>query len=132
MKAKYQRRSIRSIKDDKRIYPEADTTGTPSKKLGRDQTVRIVKWKDSFDKGYIPNWTKEHFTVKKTLQRPIPVYNITDTQGEDIQGVYYKQELQPSTANEYTVEKVVRRRKTSEEDRTASRGPCQFQSWLVR
>ena len=56
--------------------------------------VRITKKKKTFDKGYIQRWTEEVFTISK-IQLTIPVtYEITDYNGEEIQGAFYEQELQ--------------------------------------
>ncbi len=56
--------------------------------------VRIAKEKDTFKKGYLPNFTEEVFIVDERMPRqPIPVYRIKDLDGQQIEGVYYPAEL---------------------------------------
>jgi len=64
----------------------------PKLKLG--DTVRITKKKSIFDKGYTPRWTEEIFTISQVQHTDPPTYKITDTNGEEIQGSFYEQELQ--------------------------------------
>ena len=50
--------------------------------------VRITKKKKTFDKGYTERWTEEVFEISK-IQLTIPVtYEITDYNGEEIQGSF--------------------------------------------
>ena len=56
--------------------------------------VRIMKYKNIFEKDYIPNWSKEVFVVrkvKKTVQLP---YVISDLKDEEISGRFFEKELQ--------------------------------------
>jgi hypothetical protein len=46
--------------------------------------VRISKIKRKFEKGYLPNFSKEIFTVSKTLPRNPPVYKLKDYDDEVI------------------------------------------------
>ena len=56
--------------------------------------VRISKYKrNTFDKGYTPNWTEEIFTVYK-IQYTNPItYRIKDLNTEEIRGSFYEPEL---------------------------------------
>ena len=56
--------------------------------------VRITKKKGIFDKGFTPRWTEEVFTVSQIQYTDPPTYKITDSNGEEIQGTFYEQELQ--------------------------------------
>jgi hypothetical protein len=58
------------------------------------QTVRITKYKHIFEKGYTPKWTDEIFKVKYQIPRDPVVYKIEDLNHEEIEGVFYEQELQ--------------------------------------
>ncbi|XP_070550216.1 uncharacterized protein [Ptychodera flava] len=68
------------------------------------ERVQITKYKGTFKKGYLPNWTEEIFIVTKViytagLQIPL-VYKIKDLNGEEILGTFYSNELQRiSSAN---------------------------------
>ena len=54
--------------------------GQPKFKVG--QSVRISKYKTTFDKGYLPNYTEGFFKVNVIMGRPI-VYKLQDLKGED-------------------------------------------------
>ncbi len=56
--------------------------------------VRIRRIKTTFEKGYLPNWTKEVFTIKKILNTsPYIRYIIQDNNEEEIIGSFYDKEL---------------------------------------
>ena len=62
-----------------------------------------------FDKGYTQRWTEEVFKILK-IQLIIPVtYKITDYNGEEIQGLFYEQELQKTSQDTFRIEKVLKR-----------------------
>ena len=73
-------------------------------------TVRISKVKSVFDKGYLPNWTEEIFTVSDVNRKYNPItYKLKDANNEVIEGSFYHYEIQDVTApEEYMVEKVIR------------------------
>lgn len=78
--------------------------------LNVNQRVRITKWKGDFEKGYVPNWSREHFTVTRHMPHPRSVYNIKDESGEPIEGAFYSSELQPVTLNRLQVDQVLQHR----------------------
>ena len=80
----------------------------PRLKLG--DTVRITKKKTIFDKGHMPRWTEEIFRISQAQHTDPPTHKISDTKGEEIQGAFYEQELQRTTQEVFTIEKVIRRR----------------------
>ena len=76
--------------------------------------VRASSHKTIFDKGYMPNWTKEHFTViqavpprKGTKRR---IYKLVDYNDEDVIGSWYSEELREISDNQYRIKNVLRRR----------------------
>ncbi|WAR05652.1 YMD3-like protein [Mya arenaria] len=88
----------------KYLYTKPARLTEPLAMLRRSQTskpkfavgdrVRITKKKKTFEKGYIPRWTEEVFTVSE-IQYTNPVtYTIKDYNKEEIQGTFYEQELQ--------------------------------------
>ena len=86
--------------------------------MKRNSMVRISKNIGVFDKGYMPNWFKEHFTVDEV---PNPrrgnkhrVYKIADYNGDTVKGVWYPEELQQISQNEYRIERVLKRRKAAD------------------
>ena len=82
----------------------ADTTS----RLQVGDRVRISKAKRTFEKGYLPNWTKELFTIS----RKVPgrnVYRIQDDHGEELEGTFYEKELQQVIKDDdvYEVEEIL-------------------------
>ena len=95
--------------------------------------TRVSKWKGVFEKGYVPNWSEEHFHVKKRLAKRKPVYTLVDDLGEDIKGQFYEEELQPIEENRFLIEKVIRKRKIAgkEEHFVKWKGWApKFNSWI--
>jgi hypothetical protein len=69
-----------------KMFPLA-TRVVPAKfKVGA--RVRISKTRRVFDKGYLPNWTVELFTVTKVLDTNPPTYKLRDYDGEEIDGTF--------------------------------------------
>jgi hypothetical protein len=56
--------------------------------------VRISKVKRTFEKGYLPNFSKEIFAISKQIPRDPPVYKLKDLDGEELKGTFYEKELQ--------------------------------------
>ena len=69
--------------------------------------VRISKVKRMFEKSYLPNFTKEMFTISKRFARQVPVYKLKDDAGEVLDGTFYEAELQKVIKEDdvYRVEK---------------------------
>ena len=76
--------------------------------------MRASTDKTIFDKGYMPNWTKEHITVSKAVpprnKTKRRVYKLVDYNDEDVIGNWYSKELQKIYDNHYRIEKILRRR----------------------
>ena len=95
-----------------RFFGDGDTYFKPLIPSGA--MVRDSSHKTIFDKSYMPNWTKEHFTVSQ----PVPpkrgtkrrVYKFVDYNDEAVKGSWYLEELQEVSDNQYSIEKVLRRR----------------------
>ena len=89
------------------LHPEFDgNTLAPKFSIGDNVRITGKKW---FDKGYTQRWIEEVFRISK-IQLTIPVtYNITDYNGEEIQGSFYEQELQKTQQGPFRIEKVLKR-----------------------
>lgn len=75
-------------------------------------TVRISKVKNVFEKGYLPNWTEEIFTVTDINRKYRPFsYRLKDYRNEVVEGSFYRYEIQPITKKDdvYLIERVIRR-----------------------
>ena len=55
--------------------------------------VRISKKKGTFEKGYLPNWTEEVFSIAQRLRRISPVYRLREYDGTMLEGTFYEREL---------------------------------------
>ena len=63
--------------------------------------VKILKNKNIFAKGFVPNWSEEVFLIKKLK---------SDLKGKEIVGTFYEKELQKTNRKEFRVEKVIKRK----------------------
>ena len=62
--------------------------------------VTISKYKNTFAKGYGPNWPEEVFVVSK-IKNIVPwTYVIIDLNGKEITGSFYEKELQKTNLKE--------------------------------
>lgn len=101
------------------LYSTAGKKKSIAPKLSVGERVRITKKKTIFDKGYVPRWTEEVFTVSQIQYTDPPTYKIKDSSGEIIQGSFYEQELQKTAQEIYKIETVIK-----------SKGKKSFVKWL--
>ena len=82
-------------------------------KLKVGDKVRISKTRRTFDKGYLPNWTEEIFSVSEAIATTPPTYKLVDYGGEEVKGSFYDKELQRVDKKDevYKVEKILRTRR---------------------
>ena len=101
--------NVGEIRDIMNNRPEP-SKGKDDIKVG--DTVRISKVKTIFEKGYLPNWTEEIFTVSFVNRKHKPItYKLKDYNNEVIDGSFYRHEIQPVSKKDdvYLVEKIIRR-----------------------
>ena len=73
-----------------RLYGSVFDSVHPAKyKFKTGDQVRISNIKRKFEKGYLPNFSKEIFTVSKALTRNPTVYKLTDYDGKELKGTFY-------------------------------------------
>ena len=72
--------------------------------------IRIWKHKNIFAKGIVPNGSDEFFVIKKVKNTVPWAYVISDLNGKEIVGTFYKNELQKLNQKEFKVEKVIKRK----------------------
>ena len=112
---KMQPRHVRHIHQSiirQRLY---GTTGKEHRvyKYDLGTWVRISKQRQTFTKGYLPNWSEEIFIVRDRRMQRQPVYYLRDLNGEQLSGTFYEPELQRVVEpTEYRVERVIRSRTT--------------------
>ena len=71
--------------------------------------IRPSKYKNIFAKGYTPNWS-EVFVIKKVKNTVPWTQVINNLNGEKTIGTFYEKELQKTNQQEFTIEKVIRRK----------------------
>ena len=95
-----------------RLFRNGDTHLKPQ--LPHGAMVRASCHKTIFNKGYMPNWSKEHFTVSKDVPprkgTKRHVYKWMDYNNETVKGSWYPEEIQEILDNQYRIEKVLRKR----------------------
>ena len=72
--------------------------------------VRISKYKNTFAKGYTPNWSEEIFIVNNVKNTVPWAYEINDLNGEKIVGTFYEKDLQKTNQKEFRIEKVIKKK----------------------
>ena len=66
------------------LYGHNDDVKHVKYKFKTGDQVRISKIKCKFEKGYLPNFSKEIFTISKQVPRHPPVYKLKDYDGEEL------------------------------------------------
>ena len=89
-------------------YNEKSNKKSPKFKIG--DHVRISKYKNSFAKGYVPNWSEEVFVFKKVKNTVPWTYVINDFNDEEVIGSFYKKQLQKTNQKEFRIEKILKRK----------------------
>ena len=72
--------------------------------------VRVLKYKNTFAKGYTQNWSDDVFVISK-IKNTVPwTYVISDLNGELITGIFCEKELQKTSQEKFRIEKVLKRK----------------------
>ena len=82
--------------------------------VDKGDMVRISRAKGQFEKGYLPNWSREEFFVEDINDKFKPsMVSLKDHKGEEIQGNFYSDEIQKIAHDDdvYEVEKVIRQKR---------------------
>ena len=105
-----------------------ERSDNPAFKIG--DTVKISKYKrKTFDKGFTPNWTEEVFLIDEIRPTDPITYKIKDLNGEEIEGTFYREELQKTDQTIFRIEKVIR--KIKDKALVKWKGyPGEFNSWV--
>lgn len=117
--------------------------GTPMKKpktykFHVGDHVRISKARRTFKKGYLPNWSREIFTVIACQSGSPPLYVLQDANGHVLQGRFYSEELQKVTITAdklYKIEAILEERKRGKKTEVLIKWegyPATFNSWIKK
>ena len=117
------------------LYDHNDDVKHVKYKFKIGDQVRISKIKRKFEKGYLPNFSKEIFTISKQVPRDPPVYKLKDYDGEELKGTFYEKELQKviKSNDVYEVEKILKKRGRSNNVQYLVKWlgyPSKFNSWV--
>ena len=103
---------IHELEIRQRLYGVKKIKQSKRYKYNIGDEVRISKARRVFKKGYLPQWTEEHFHIHSRKFYVEPLYELRDLSGEVLQGTFYEKELQKvKPLAEYRVEKVIRKKK---------------------
>ena len=85
----------------------------PKPRFSLNETVRISKYKNIFEKGYEANFTEEIFKIIKIFRGDPNMYELEDHEQEPIIGKFYESELSAvdKKDNLYRVERTLKRKK---------------------
>ena len=112
----------------KRLYKQQRSQVT-THPLHIGDRVRISIHKRLFEKGATANWSEEIFEIRGVEKSNPTVYRIKDSAGEDIDGTFYRQQLQKTDQNIYRIDRIIRKRR-GEALVKWSGYPDQFNSWI--
>lgn len=84
--------------------------------INEGDTVRISAVKGQFEKGYLPNWSREEFYVDDINDKFLPtMVTLKDYKGEKVKGNFYEDEIQKigrdADNDVYDVEKVIQQKR---------------------
>ena len=97
------------------LYGKDERYKNTIKNIKKGDRVRISKAKGIFEKGYLPNWSREEFIVDKVNKKFLPtMLSLKDYHNDPIEGNFYAEEVQKIHRDNdndiYQVEKVIRQK----------------------
>ena len=100
--------------------------------------VRISFLKKPFDREYQQKWSSELFQItNRKMRQGRPIYTLSDYAGDDVDGTFYPEELQPVTISGdtvYKIDKVLRSRTRKGQKEYLVRWlgwPSKYDSWVT-
>lgn len=73
--------------------------------------VRVSRLKQTFTKGYWPNWSNEIYTVHEVKPTAPTTYTLRDERGNILKGGFYEEELSKTSYNNtFLVERILKRK----------------------
>ena len=79
-------------------------------KLKEGDNVRVTMKNCDFDKGYIPNWSLNHLFLRNSRNESRPVYKLRRKNAEQVDALFYPEEIQKIYKNTFLVEKVIQKK----------------------
>lgn len=98
-----------------RLYNQDNLSTRAINKFNIGDKVRISKYSTIFEKGYLPAWSEEVFTVSRIHDTTPIVYSLKDAASDELEGTWYEPELQKVNIedNIYKIESIVGQRKVN-------------------
>ena len=122
-------------KQETTVGPQKVTWRNPSQRFKVGEYVRLSKAKQIFDKGYVPNYTEEIFSVSKVINTDPVQYKVKDWNGDEILGSFYAAELQKvNEPTKYMIEHIIRERTVNGQRQYLVKWlgyGSQFNSWVT-
>ena len=92
------------------LYGKKKAARRPHFKVG--DTVRLVRKKNIFAKGYDESWTEEVFTVAKIVPSRPHAYKLKEYDGSDFKDYFYEEEFQKvKKPFVFRIEKILKQRR---------------------
>ena len=97
--SQHQRKPVTVTADNEKqvwhtLYNDHDDMKHENFKFKIGDQVRISKIKRTFEKRYLPNFSKKIFMISKQVPRDPPMYKLKDYDREELKGTFYEKELQ--------------------------------------
>ena len=121
----------------RKLYGKSWTKPRREFKFKLGDQVLTSKSRRTFKKGYLPYWTQEISTVTKIIRRVPPVYWLRDYADNEIEGVFYAEELQKVQKLDdiYKIEKILAKTKENEKVKVLVKWhghDKKFNSWIPK
>ena len=97
----------------RKLYGKSWTKPGRQLKFKLGDQVCISKSRRTFNKGYLPSWTQEIFTMIQIIPRVPSLYPLRDYADDEIGDVFYAEELQKVYKSDdiYKIEKILAEKK---------------------
>ena len=85
---------------------------TNKKKFKIGDKVRVSLLKNTFEKGYTSNWSEQIYVIDDIKSSNIHYYYLKDLNGNEIDGIFYQEELLKTNIKEndlYIIEKIIKK-----------------------
>ena len=76
------------------------------RKHSQSSNVRMTNYKETSDKGYLPNWSDEILTVSKVKLGKPDAYKVTNDKGEIFEGNIYAEDLSKTRKDAETTYRI--------------------------